>query len=309
MSVGIDQRGRAAVFICVAIALASSQDAIVKSVAAGYPAYETILVRSLATIPILGMGTVLTCGFKAFRTKHIGRVLLRALVLCSAYIAFILSIAAMPIANAVAIYFVMPFIVAILAGPMLGERVPAHRWLCMIAGFAGVIIMVRPGTAAFEPASLLALYSAFGYAVGAIMGRPLAQHVPSIIIANVQTLVYALVAVAMWLVFHVGGIVWTGHKSLTFLSRPFVAPTTWDFLLMLLQGALAAFAVMCFINAYKYAPSSFVAPFEYSAMIWAVMFGVLLFHDFPDFYTWIGMAVVVAAGLMMWWRDRSYKTG
>ena len=75
------------------------------------------------------------------------------------------------------------------------------------------------------------------------------------------------------------------------------------------MGALSTAAMICFINAYRLAPANFVAPLEYTGMIWAVGYGLVLFGDFPDFYTWIGMAVVVSAGLWMMWKDNTYKTG
>jgi len=91
---------------------------------------------------------------------------------------------------------------------------------------------------------------------------------------------------------------------MVFLSRPWVAPPLIDLAVLTANGLLAAFAMVLFVSAYKYGESNFVAPFEYSSMIWAIGYGLLLFNDFPDKYTWIGAAVVVTAGLLMLWRDR-----
>ena len=115
-----------------------------------YPVYETMLIRAFAALPILGVWLTYSPGLQALVTPLWPRILLRALILCSAYLAFILAIAAMPIANIIAIYFTMPFFVAGLAGPFFGERVPLYRWIAIIAGFAGVIVMVRPGVAGFR---------------------------------------------------------------------------------------------------------------------------------------------------------------
>ena len=306
-----DNKARAAVLVLLAIGLASTQDAIVKAMSGTYPVYETMLIRGLTSLPILGVWLAHTHGLRHSVTPLWPRILLRALILCSAYLAFILSIAAMPIANMVAIYFTMPFFVAGLAGPFLGERVPYYRWIAIIAGFAGVIVMVRPGVQAFEPASLLALYSAFGYAVGQMMGRDLAQRVEPLVIANWQNAVYFVFAAVVGLIAQASGFAGESHKSLAFLTRPFVWPTLPDFLLLSAVGVLAAFAMMSFISAYKLAESNFVAPFEYSGMVWAVLFGLLFFNDFPDLWTWSGMAIVAGAGLFMLVMDRRarFQTG
>lgn len=302
-------RLRAAFLVMAAVGIASAQDAIVKQLASGYPVYEIMVIRGLVGLPILGTWLAFTHGFSIFKTRVIWPLVLRGAVLCSAYLAFILAIAAMPIANGVAIYFTMPFFVAMLAGPFLGERVPVYRWMAIVAAFIGVIIMVRPGAADFEPASFLSLYSAFGYAVGQMMGRHYSQTIPPLVLANVQNWVYLAVGAVMILVFHVGGIELTGHKSLEFLSRPAVWPTGFDFMLLTIMGVFAAVGSVLFTWAYKSASSSFVAPFEYTAMIWAVLFGLILFGDFPDALTWGGMAIVIAAGLYITWRDGRYSTG
>jgi drug/metabolite transporter (DMT)-like permease len=299
-----DNKARAAVLVLLAIGLASTQDAIIKAMSGTYPVYETMLIRGFTSMPILGVWLSYSHGIRSLITPLWPRMLLRALILCSAYLAFILSIAAMPMANMVAIYFTMPFFVAGLAGPFLGERVPYYRWIAIVAGFIGVIIMVRPGVQAFEPASLLALYSAFGYAIGQMMGRDLAQRVAPLVIANWQNAVYFIFAAVVGLVAQASGFAGEGHKSLAFLTRPFVWPTLQDFLLMSAVGALAAFAMMSFISAYQKAESNFVAPFEYSGMIWAVLFGLMFFNDFPDFWTWSGMAIVAGAGFFMLIMDR-----
>jgi drug/metabolite transporter (DMT)-like permease len=299
-----DNKARAAVLVLLAIGLASTQDAIIKAMSGTYPVYETMLIRGFTSMPILGVWLAYTHGIRSMITPLWPRMLVRALILCSAYLAFILSIAAMPMANMVAIYFTMPFFVAGLAGPVLGERVPYYRWIAIVAGFIGVIVMVRPGVQAFEPASLLALYSAFGYAIGQMMGRDLAQRVAPLVIANWQNAVYFIFAAVVGLVAQGSGFAGEGHKSLAFLTRPFVWPTLQDFLLMSAVGALAAFAMMSFISAYQKAESNFVAPFEYSGMIWAVLFGLLFFNDFPDFWTWSGMAIVAGAGFFMLVMDR-----
>jgi len=288
----------------IAVGLASTQDAITKSMSGSYSAYETVMFRCIGSLPILLVMLWRTGGFAQLRTPQLGSVILRGALLCLGYFCFVLAIAAMPIADAVAIYFTMPFFVAGLAGPLLGERVRPHRWLAIAAAFIGMLIMVRPGAGVFEPASLFALLSALSYAVGQMLGRPIAQTVSLPAIAMWQNVIYFAAAALMALIFNMIEMPAFTHKSLVFLSRPWVWPDLRDMAIFLGNGVLAAFAMVFFASAYKHAESSFVAPFEYSGMIWAVTYGYFVFGDFPGTATWTGGAIVIITGILMILRDR-----
>jgi drug/metabolite transporter (DMT)-like permease len=307
VSFSTDNKSKAIIFAVLAVAFASTQDAIVKYMSGSYPVYETVFIRGVITIPILAIWLQRDKGFSALATPQLPYVILRGLVLCSAYFAFIMAIAAMPIANAVSIYFTMPFFVAGLVGWALGEHVPLYRWLAIIVGFIGVVIMVRPGAADFEPASFFALYSAFGYAIGQMMSRKLSQSVPPIVIANWQNLMYFTVAIIVGAIVNFAGFTGEGNHSIAFLTRPILIPSGNDAILLTVMGLLSAIVMMLYLNAYKNAEANFVAPFEYTAMFWAVLFGITVFGDFPDQWTWLGAAVVVGAGLFMLWRDSRKK--
>jgi drug/metabolite transporter (DMT)-like permease len=307
MILATDNRWRAMIFALLAVGFASSQDAIVKYMSGSYPVYETVFIRGLITIPIMAFLLLRENSFRALKTPLLKYVLLRGFVLCFAYFCYVMAIAAMPMANAVSIYFTMPFFVAGLVGWTLGEHVPLYRWLAIIAGFAGVVIMVRPGSVNFEPASVFALLSALGYALGQIMSRHLSQSVPAVVIANWQNLIYFGVAILVGLIVNLGGFTGASNHSIAFLTRPILIPNFNDAMLLTLMGVLSAVVMMLYINAYKNAEANFVAPFEYTAMFWAVLYGITIFGDFPDHWTWIGAAIVVGAGLYMLWRDRVRK--
>jgi drug/metabolite transporter (DMT)-like permease len=292
-----EHRFKAACLALFAIGITSTQDAIVKSLASALPAYEVVLIRGLVGLPILATWLFLTDGFKSLFTPFIWPLLGRGLVLSAAYYSFIMAIAAMPIANAVAIYFTM------LAGPFLGEHVPVYRWLAIAAAFVGVLVIVQPGRNDFEPASGFALFSALGYAVGQMMGRHYSQQVPPVAIANVQNLMYLIVSILLLVLINMFGFQGHGYKSLNFLFQPLVWPTGHGLMLLGIMGVLGSIGSVVFTYAYKFAQASFVAPFEYVSMFWAVAFGFFLFGDFPAPLTWAGMAIVIAAGLFMTWRD------
>ncbi len=294
---------KAVAFITLAVGLATSQDAIVKYLTGTFPAYETVAFRGLMAIPFLLIWQARGVGFKAMNTPLLGLVLLRSLILCTAYFAFVLAIAVMPLANAVAIYFTMPFFMAAMVGKGLGEKVPLYRWLAIAIGFIGVVITLRPGASTFQPASLLALYSAFGYAVGQMMSRHISQTVPPIVISNWQNLFYIIAAVVIGVIVYATG--YAGTDAMPSLTKFFQWPGYSEIGILLFLGIFSAVSATAFISAYQKAEANFVAPFEYTAMIWAVLFGIFVFNDFPDFYTWVGAAVVIGAGLFMLVMDHS----
>ena len=152
-----------------------------------------------------------------------------------------------------------------------------HRWLAIAVGFVGVLIMVRPGFSdSFGSAALFALTSAAGYAVGQMLGRPISQTTRPIVIAVWQNAIYASLALGILVLFNAVVEPHFSHPSLVFLSRAWVWPSPFHTFLLMGHGMLAAFAMLLFVTAYKNAESNFVAPFEYSAMVWALIYGVLL---------------------------------
>ena len=296
-----------ALCICAAVAISSTLDALMKWLSGAYPIHEVMVIRCLVGFPLFVIFIFYEGGIAGFRPAHLSFVILRGLILASANLAFYLAIAAIPIADAVSIYFTMPFFMAALVAPLLGERVMPYRWYAIIAGFIGVLVMIRPGRGVFEPAALLALWSAFGYAIGQAMARPLSGLVPSSTMAFYQNVVYLLVALVLAAVFAGGHFEDAVHPSLRFLANPWVWPHTFDGVLMVAFGVFSAAVMPLFVHAYKVAEANFVAPFEYTAMFWAVLWGMALFGDFPDGLTWLGAGIVIGAGLFMVHMDRVYR--
>lgn len=299
-----DNKLLAILYACGAVGIASSGDTIVKWLSGSYPVHQVLFIRCMIGIPILALIVNRNASLASLIGPGTGLSLTRSLVMSSAYLAYILSIAAMPMANSVAIYFAMPLIVAVLAGPLLGERVRLHRWIAIIVGLIGVIIMINPGSGVLEPAALLALWSAIGYAIAQTLARRVVRTVPPAAMAFHTNVVYLTVAVSLALAFAFFDMGNVPNKSLAFLARPWQWPPLPDLAAMLLLGSMVAIAMVLFGMAYKSAESSFVAPFEYSAMFWALLLGFLAFGDVPNLRTLWGGAIVLVAGLFMLWADR-----
>lgn len=295
--------------IVAGVGLSSSMDAANKWLSGDYPLHQLLVMRAAAAAPIL---------YCILRARRLAAgvpvsvwplILTRGLILASGYVAFTLSIAAMPIADSVAIYFTMPLIVAALARPMLGERVPGYRWLAIVIGFVGVMLMVRPGSGVFEPAALIAFYAALAYGTGQLFTRKIGLRVQPSVLAFHQNLVYLAAGLSLGLLFGGGGLQSDIHPSIAFLTRGWVWPGLADLSIMLGIGLLSALVMLLFTQAYGAAEANLVAPFEYTAMFWAMLFGIVLFGDVPGLPTALGGSLVIFAGLYMLMRDRRARQG
>jgi drug/metabolite transporter (DMT)-like permease len=299
-----DNKLLAVLCACGAVGIATSGDTIVKWLSGGYPVHQVLVIRCLIGIPILTFIVNRNASIRSLWGPGTGLSLTRGFIMSSAYLAYILSIATMPMADSVAIYFIMPLVVAVIAGPMLGERVRLHRWIAILGGFVGVMIMINPGSGVLQPAALLALYSAVGYAISQTLARRVVRTVPPATMAFHVNATYLALAVGLAIIFALVDIGHVEDKSLAFLTRPWQWPPLNDLGAMLLLGTTVAVALVLFATAYKSAESSFVAPFEYSAMFWAAVFGFLVFGDVPGLRTLWGGSIVLLAGLFMLWIDR-----
>lgn len=293
-----------ALCVCAALGLFSIQDSLVKWMSGSYPIYEFLVLRTITMVPILGIAAWREGGAAAFDVQRPMLMILRGVILCGAYTTFALSIATLSLAAATAIYFTLPLFVAGLSWPLLGERVPGYRWIAIIVGFGGVLVMVQPWRegGVFEPAALLALSGAFLYGLGQMMARYFKNERTSVI-SFYQSFAYLMIAGLLAAVFGTGALEMPGHASLQFLTRGWVAPNWFDLALMLAFGPLSAIGMPLFVHGYKSAPPSFSAAFEYTGMFWAVGLGWLIFRELPDQPTIAGAAIVVAAGLFMLYFD------
>jgi drug/metabolite transporter (DMT)-like permease len=304
MTLAHDQRLKAALSICGAMIVAVSCDTIVKHLSAHYPIHLVNTIRFALTIPTGLYLVYRERAFAALFPPQIKLLTMRGLLIALGNLFFMLAAATIPLADGVALFFTMPFFVAGVVPFLIGERVPLIRWITIAVGFIGVIIMTRPGTTLFQPEALLAVLCAFFYGIGQVLTRRIDPKLPTAITALWQGGVYTVFYISIALVFGFGLVAPSGNASLDFLTRAWAMPTGSDFGLMALAGLLSCAQIPLQVAGYRLAASSFVAPFEYTAMIWAVIYGVIVFGDIPDQATLIGACVVAAAGLIMLQFDR-----
>ncbi|MEZ5833004.1 MAG: DMT family transporter [Dongiaceae bacterium] len=298
------QRLKGALILSAAVAVTSLQDAFIKDLSAAYPVYEMQIFRGGAAL-ILIFGWIVAGGGlrQLLTTRPSGLLLVRSLILSVASLSFYVSLAGMQFADAVAIYFSLPLMIAALSGRLIGEHVPPQRWIAIGAAFVGVAIIAQPGRGVFNPAALIVLFATLCYAVGLMLTRPVGMRVPSAVMGFWQLIGFVTTGVFLALIFGTGAFHDADHPSFSYLTAGWVSPTPRDLAEMLGFGVAAALATILYTAGYKVVAPSFVAPFEYPSLIWASVWGFMLWGDVPATATFAGAALIVAAGLWMIWRE------
>jgi drug/metabolite transporter (DMT)-like permease len=275
----------------------SMQDAILKGLSGDHAVTLAIFVRSVVGFPILFAMVHFECGLGRLRSKNFPLLALRGLILLTSYTTYYMAFPALPLAEAVALFFTSPIFVTIFATFMLGERATPRAWAAVILGFVGVLIILRPGTGLFEPAALLSLFSAAAYALSMVLARRYGSSEPSTVMAFYVNGVYLFAAAGIAGVFHLLGISEAGHPSLDFLVRPWAMPDIRDLLLMGACGVIAAVGMSLLTHAYRMAQANLVTVFEYTGMLWVPLWGFVFFAEVPNVMTVIGTAIIIFAGI------------
>jgi len=272
--------------MCVACALFPVQNAVVKLLTSLYPFQEVVWVRLATHLVLMCVVFLPRRGLALLRTRApVQQVICSAAFLGSTFF-FFSAAKSVGVTEAIAISFISPLVVTFLAWPILGERITAVRLASVVIGFTGVLIVIRPGSAVFQWASLLIVASAVSFAVYQIIVRRVAA-----VDSPATTVFYSAL----------------GCTLATSLLVPFhwKTPDNWrDVALMLSLGVSGGFGHYCVARAFSYAPANLIAPLNYTQMIGSVIVGYLIFAEVPDFYTWIGSAVIIVAGLLVGWQGR-----
>ncbi len=282
------QSARAILAMLAGSLLLTLNDAVIKSLAATYPAGEVMFVRGLFILPWIFLLARRDGGLHLLRINSLkGQALRGVCVICSAFL-FINGLVYLPLADAIAIAFTGPLFITAMAPLVLGETVGWRRWLAVLAGFAGVLVMLRPGSDTLQWAVLLPLGAALFGGTRDLITRRISQTESTVAVLFVTTAVVLLAGLA---------------------SAPFGWPPfdVTDLPTFALSGFLVAGAHYLMIEAFRHGEAAMVAPFKYSSLIWAVLLGFLVFGDLPDVWTWTGAAIVILAGLYILHRETQLR--
>jgi len=281
-----------------AMIILPTMDAIAKYMATfegmspGQITFYRFFFQLVCTLPLLF--TML--GASALSAKRPWLNLLRGMLHGAASLLFFVAVKYMPLADVFAIYFVEPFMLAALSAIFLGDRVDWRRWLAIAVGFGGAMIVIQPSFEIFGLKALLPVACAFLFALYLFMNRAIGEADSPL---TMQTMA------------GIGGTVfmavslWTGST----LGNPDFAPslpTSWrGLVLLLILGSISGYAHMLVVRAFRLAPLSLLAPFQYFEIISATVLGYALFGDFPNASKWLGILIIVGSGMFIIWRERA----
>lgn len=267
-----------AVFMC-------SGDIASKYLATSLPALQITWMRYGTFAAIMIATVAFTGGFHRLRTRRPGLQVLRALGVTVSSILFVAGLRDLPMADATATSFVSPLFVTALSIPILGEIVGWRRWLATIVGLIGVLIVVRPGGHGFQAASLFVLGSSFFWAFSLIVTRMMSRtETPVVTLAYSATIGFVLLCLIV-------PFSWQELDSKALLIGAFI-------------GGISTIGHIFLIQAFRHADASLLAPFSYSQLLWASIFGYLVFSAIPDLWTYVGAAIIAASGLYTAHRER-----
>ena len=281
--------------VAAGVSVFSVQDVIVKLLSGTYPVHQIVVARSVVALPILLAVTLVEDG-GTFRIHRLGLHALRGLILYVSYTTYYLALASLTIANTVALTFTVPFFVALLGIPILGERVTARSWVAIGVGFLAVLLIVRPDAGLVEPASFLPIASALAYSVSALLARRLGTTEGGGMMALSATAIYAVSGVVTALSLAGIDAEADAHASIRFLFNPWIWPSALDSFLLALCGVIAAFGFFFLGQGYRLAKANLAAPFEYVALPWSILWGYLFFASVPDATMIVGAAAIATAG-------------
>lgn len=286
--------------LTLGIAIFSIQDVILKLLSGDYPLHQAMVIRSLTALPFhLAIVWWFDGRLSTITTPGWWKMLARGLLNFVAYTAYYLGLAYLPLADTIALFFTSPLFITLTAILFLGERVRVLTAVAVAAGFAGVLLIVKPGASGFDLAALLPILGALGYALSMIAARVLGETESAAAMAFWGNVCFLLCALALSAVYGSGAFAGASHPSLAFLTRGWVMPPMTDLLLMASCGFIAAIGLTLLTYAYRIAPSASVAPFEYSFMFWGLLWGWLFWDNIPDGLAWVGIVVIIAAGMIV----------
>ena len=292
----------APLLVLIAMAAFALQDIAVKLVAGEISLWQLMMVRSIATLGLMVVAAAMLRQGKTLVPNQWGWPLLRAFFMCAAYLLFYASLPFMSITTAGAAFFTGPLMITLMAAAILGEPIGPRRIAAIVIGFAGVLLVIRPG-GDWQPAVLLPLGAALFYAAGTVLTRWRCREEGSFALSLVHNLLYANLGMLGVMLIPLMGLSAETVADWRFLASGWGVPSALSVALILLTAGTHLIGVLLTVRAYQAEDASRVAPFEYSYLAFIPALEFLIWHHVPDLQTFAGIGLIALAGIFVAWRE------
>lgn len=311
MTTPLNRPGLGILFVLIGVFAISINDMLIKALSGGYPLHEMVFIRSFIGLMFSLVFLQFEGGWRALKTDKPGLHALRGLMVVFANMTFFAALAALPLADATALFFVSPLMITLLSIPILGEKVGPWRLGAVVVGFIGVLLMVQSWRGESAPADVpaiilsLPVLAALGYALNQILTRKLGLTSKASALAIYIQLTFLVVSIGFFLVAGDGRFAeGATNESVIFLLRAWTMPEgqdRWFFLLLGLNSGIVGYTLS---QAYRITDAATVAPFEYVGLPLAVLWGWLFWSEFPAPLVLAGIGLILGAGLFVFLRER-----
>lgn len=286
----------AMVALVLGISVFSIQDPIIKSLSGTYPLTEALAFRGVVALPMFTL-LVLSIGpLRNLWTRRPLGLMGRGVLMIASYTTFYLSLADLSLATTVSLWFTGPLFMVAFSPLMVGERQGWRRWTAVLVGLVGVVVIAHPSNET-SWAIALPVAAAVFYAIGQLTARRIGIGIPAPVISWHQNFVYLIASIGLALILAPFVEGYTGTGSLAFLIRSWLMPTLDDAALLGACGLIAVIGNTLIVFAYRSAGPGAIGALEYTAMLWAVLWGWVFFGNLPTPLTLAGAALIVASGL------------
>ena len=280
--------------LLVGLGALATQDVLFKVMSGRYSVFEILFLRGCFTVLVLRAVLLVLRFPRPLHTERLGTQYLRGGLLCSALSCYCLALSAMPLLDAVAVFFAAPLIATSLSPWLLGERVSAGQWGAVILGFVGMLVMIGPGAGTFQAGAGFALTAAVFYALSNIVSRSLGRTDRAATTAYYTVFMYVVVSAIGVVAIEIAGVDFSAGNVV--VARAWREPDWFDLGLLAGSGFAVALGFFCLAQAYRFASIPVLAPVEYTSLVWAGLLGYLIWDEVPTRLTLIGAALIVVSG-------------
>ncbi len=289
-------------FLLLGTTIFPLQDVIIKTLSSEYAVHEIVFLRGLCALPVVLFIVWVTGDMRDMRIGSFWLQLIKAAGSFISYFVYYMALAAIGMAETASITFSTPLFVTIMAIFFLSEKIGLQRWLAVVFGLVGVVVVIQPGASVFEPAAILALLAAVFYASAIIATRKLGRRSNGGT-TTLFTLVFFIIAGGIVGFIFQGQETTSAHPSLMFLYRAWFWPQGLEWGYFIALGFISGIGFYALTQAYRVADASVVTPFEYTYILWTVLWGYVFFGALPANSTWAGLVLIVGAGLFIVYRE------